>query len=1122
MRQATDPELTIAMDEEEKIAMDEASTSSTKRLQQQDESIDLAHVDIVTYAPGFDPWVEPCVGVESIVERSVPASPMKKKQNDSGYSEGSCGDFEVSDVYHEQHDQADFSGSPDSDNDVIVIGEVFSNSLTEVANWQGNQQNIPSRLVEIVDLVVRDSIAQAVDDRNVGNSVEIIEDVTEDCRAQIVDDLDDSVEIIDNLSSADSGRQDTGDNADDVNADSAVNVKDSVDDDPYGIYREPRSVNLTDNGNQKVDRTHFDLLKVLGTGAYGKVFLVRKKMGTDAGRLYAMKVLKKATIVSRRKTTEHTKTERQILEAIRDSPFLITLYYAFQTEDKLYLILEYIPGGEMFMHLYQNECFTEDAVRIYIGEIILALERLHELGIIYRDIKLENILLDREGHIVLTDFGLSKEFLPHERNGNARTYSFCGTIEYMAPEVVRGGPNGHNIAVDWWSVGVLTFELLTGASPFTVEGEKNTQSDISKRILNNDPPAMPSHLSANVSDFITRLLVKDPRQRLGGGPRDAKELKEHPFFMSAAPAFTWEALERKQIRPPFVPEIKDELDTSNFSEEFTKMNVNSPSSVTDDNKQDKHFWGYSYVAPSVLFTDNAVSRDIFGDEEGTRSQRPSMSNLLATHFEESAFFQIYELDREAPALGDGSFSICLRCRHRQTQQEYAVKIVSQRVDCSREENLLRVCQGNPYVVKLIGVYNDRAHTYFVMELLSGGELLQRRRSFSERQARRVMRQLASAVRYMHTRGVVHRDLKPENIVFVHQGEDSPVKIVDFGFARMKSNCEPLHTPCFTLPYAAPEVLARQEYDESCDMWSLGTILYFMLSGIPLSPEMAARIRAGEINLDSNVWSHASNAAKLVMKSLLMVDPSKRLTANDLVYHPWLMNNNTMPPVTPSDAVHVDQTATTSSISTFERANDSFRLRAVDFAKLAQRRKHKCSTSSSSTSRPSSSSSSSPSSVQLLHPPSAAVSNVTTTASTLSPSAFDFSEERVNEYLSSLSSSSDSNSPRLPQPQERFAGKTMKRTAKRKHNTDLDSSCQQEAATKHRHRRDVDEENSGSNSNGPMTRSRKRKLDELVNYSDSSAESYESSTQVATRDETNVHRKHKAGKRSKRLPTVVVE
>ncbi|XP_029163456.1 ribosomal protein S6 kinase alpha-5-like [Nylanderia fulva] len=297
--------------------------------------------------------------------------------------------------------------------------------------------------------------------------------------------------------------------------------------------------------------TDFDILKILGTGAYGTVYLVRKRMGADCGQLYAMKLLKKASIVQKKKTTEHTKTERQILEAIRDSPFLITLYYAFQTNEMLCLILDYVPGGEMFTHLYNTQ-FAEREVRIYVGEIVLALERLHELGIIYRDIKLENILLDRDGHLVLTHFGLSKEFLPHERNGNARTYSFCGTIEYMAPEVVQGGSSGHDIAVDWWSVGVLTFELLTGTSPFFKDGY-NTQQEISKRILKDDPPPKPSNLSDTVWDFITRLLVKDPRQRLGGGPRDAKELKEHPFFMDAAPDFTWEALENKRIKPPIVP-----------------------------------------------------------------------------------------------------------------------------------------------------------------------------------------------------------------------------------------------------------------------------------------------------------------------------------------------------------------------------------------------------------------------------------------------------------------------------------------------------------------------------------------------------------------------------------------
>uniref|UniRef100_A0A3B3SDI4 non-specific serine/threonine protein kinase n=1 Tax=Paramormyrops kingsleyae TaxID=1676925 RepID=A0A3B3SDI4_9TELE len=161
---------------------------------------------------------------------------------------------------------------------------------------------------------------------------------------------------------------------------------------------------------EKVGIENFELLKVLGTGAYGKVFLVRKVSGHDVGQLYAMKVLKKATIVQKAKTREHTRTERQVLEHIRQSPFLVTLHYAFQTDTRLHLILDYVSGGELFTHLVQRVRFKEQEVALYSGEIVLALEHLHQLGIVYRDLKLENILLDSSGHIVLTDFGLSKEF----------------------------------------------------------------------------------------------------------------------------------------------------------------------------------------------------------------------------------------------------------------------------------------------------------------------------------------------------------------------------------------------------------------------------------------------------------------------------------------------------------------------------------------------------------------------------------------------------------------------------------------------------------------------------------------------------------------------------------------
>lgn len=702
--------------------------------------------------------------------------------------------------------------------------------------------------------------------------------------------------------------------------------------------------------------SHFDLLKVLGTGAYGKVFLVRKRGGSDDGRLYAMKVLKKATIVQKKKTTEHTKTERQVLEAVRDNPFLVTLHYAFQTDAKLHLILDYVAGGELFTHLYQREHFTEDEVRIYIGEIILALEKLHALGIIYRDIKLENILVDENGHIVLTDFGLSKEL--SRSDGEERAYSFCGTIEYMAPEVVRGGTQGHDIAVDWWSVGVLTYELLTGASPFTVEGERNTQQEISRRILRTTPP-IPESIGRDVADFIRRLLIKDPRKRLGGGEGDAKELKRHSFFKS----LDWEKLARKEIPAPFKPIIRNELDVSNFSEEFTGMPPTDSPAIVPPN-YDKIFKGYSYVAPSVIFSKNAISDNILNPK-----LHHDHSNLLRSQLSDSPFFKQYAMDLSEHILGDGTFSVCRRCVHKDTGREYAVKIVNRSRDCTQEINLLRACQGHPNVVTLHECLHDNHFTYLIMEHLKGGELFDRIRQktrFLESEASAILRKLVSAVSFMHARGVVHRDLKPENLVFTSDDEDAEIKIIDFGFARLKREKESLHTPCFTLHYAAPEVLKGdpEGYDENCDLWSLGVVLYTMLCGkAPFHARsreesvtsIMERIKCGDFNFNSPAWEDVSDDAKKVVEGLLTVTPTQRLQMLDLHNNDWVQGHQRLPQtalMTP-DVLSSGGSAERSVQTTFnafhKAEREGFRLQDVLSAKLAQRRRKKKSSSDNNSS-----------------------------------------------------------------------------------------------------------------------------------------------------------------------------
>lgn len=205
----------------------------------------------------------------------------------------------------------------------------------------------------------------------------------------------------------------------------------------------------------------FTILKVIGSGAFGKVFLVEKKTKAPGkkNKLFAMKVLRKEFIIAKNQCA-HTMTERRILEEL-ESPFIVKLAYAFQTEDKLYFVLEYVAGGELFFHLKQRGRFTEDEIRFFAAEIITFLGTLHNQGIIYRDLKPENILISKTGHLKFTDFGLSKDGMEFE--DRELTFSVCGTPEYIAPEIIK--QHGHSSAVDWWSLGILLCELYTGKPP---------------------------------------------------------------------------------------------------------------------------------------------------------------------------------------------------------------------------------------------------------------------------------------------------------------------------------------------------------------------------------------------------------------------------------------------------------------------------------------------------------------------------------------------------------------------------------------------------------------------------------------------------------------------------------
>ncbi|QDZ22986.1 serine/threonine-protein kinase [Chloropicon primus] len=342
----------------------------------------------------------------------------------------------------------------------------------------------------------------------------------------------------------------------------------------------------------KLGSKDFELLRVVGQGAFGKVFQVRLKR-TD--EIYAMKVLKKSQILEK-DHIDYMRVEREILTSV-NHPFIVTLYNTFQTSSKLYMVMEFINGGHLFFQLYDQGLFTEDIARFFAAEMVLAVGHLHSLGFVHRDMKPENVLLGADGHLKVTDFGLAKCNMTDE----PRTNSMCGTIEYMAPEVILG--NGHGKTVDWWSIGILLYEMLVGLPPFRSKN-KNTL----KKKITRDKIKLPKYLTSEAHSLIKALLQRDPSKRLGYGPSGFEQIKKHPFFKT----IHWKKLENLEIPSPFKPVVSGVDCVNNFDKEYTELppldspcgtpDVQSPALKAALKENGDPFKGFTYCEPSLLET----------------------------------------------------------------------------------------------------------------------------------------------------------------------------------------------------------------------------------------------------------------------------------------------------------------------------------------------------------------------------------------------------------------------------------------------------------------------------------------------------------------------------------------
>ncbi|XP_021914540.1 putative protein kinase C delta type homolog isoform X2 [Zootermopsis nevadensis] len=326
----------------------------------------------------------------------------------------------------------------------------------------------------------------------------------------------------------------------------------------------------------------FQFLKVLGKGSFGKVLLAELK-GTEC--YYAIKCLKK-DVVLEDDDVECTLIERKVLALGTKHPYLCHLFCTFQTESHLFFVMEYLNGGDLMFHIQQSGRFPEPRARFYAAEIVSGLKFLHKKGVVYRDLKLDNILLDFDGHVRIADFGMCKLQIYLDRTAD----TFCGTPDYMAPEIIKGLK--YNQCVDWWSFGILLYEMLIGQSPFSGCDEDDLFWSIC-----NEQPHFPRFLSREANSILSLLLEKDSSKRLGTSECTAGDVVDQPFFRN----MNWNALERRELEPPFKPRVQHPLDVQYFDKAFTAERAKLTPVEKDilQSMDQTQFQGFSYTNPNA-------------------------------------------------------------------------------------------------------------------------------------------------------------------------------------------------------------------------------------------------------------------------------------------------------------------------------------------------------------------------------------------------------------------------------------------------------------------------------------------------------------------------------------------
>jgi len=639
--------------------------------------------------------------------------------------------------------------------------------------------------------------------------------------------------------------------------------------------------------------------KKLGVGAFANVFLGTHK---PSGATYAVKEVDRSSMVWNDK--DHLKHEIENMFKVREGPNIVQLYEVYSTHDPdevdesedegskkkkvdrnkkehrqrrkpnlCHLVIELMEGGELFDRIIEKRTFTEREARDSIRCVLEALKYMHERRVVHRDLKPENLLLkstvkSKLTPVKLADFGFAKSI--QSKNG---CRSLCGTPGYLAPEILERFPS-YDVQCDIWSVGAILFLLLGGYLPFDDNNEEAV-FDRTRNAAYNFHPRYWTNVSFGAKDLISRCLTIDPRKRY-----TAEDCLRHRWMAKSEVARDLQ-LDGNVDRLQAKRKMKRAVQTVMAGNRLQRLNDDF-SNYLKNKRQDSTASYMSYMTT------------------GTRYGHAQFIVDAPTGKPFENFYEVGDL------LGEDDYSSVHRCTRKHAHIPYDVKHVhlEQLEDSARktvEDEIisLKLLRVGPNIIRLLDVFEERnnpGHKYLVFEAMQGGNLLSRiveKEVYTEREAREVCKTVFTAIDYCHKKKVAHRDIKPQNVFLYEMGNDTSVRVANFGFARKVTHENCLQTLCGTADYVAPEILDQrvQGYDERCDIWSLGVFTYVLLGGYPpfegVHDNIAIEILRGEFEFHEEYWGDISDCAKQMISHMLLVDPRQRITASVALSCKWM-------------------------------------------------------------------------------------------------------------------------------------------------------------------------------------------------------------------------------------------